>query len=165
VKLVRERCLSGIPGNALLRIAAACLLASLAALLGASCATAPQLEPPKVSIAGVQLVSGELWLQHLKVRLHIHNPNDRDLPVKGLEYTIEVAGEEFASGSFAESFVVPPHGDAEFDTSVTTNLARAVLKLVTHPPSTLVAYRLVGKITLAEGLGRIPFEEQASFTP
>jgi LEA14-like dessication related protein len=163
VKLVRERCLSG-PGNALLRIAAACLVATLAALLGA-CATAPQLEPPKVSIAGVQLVSGELWVQHLKVRLHMHNPNDRDLPVKGLEYRIEVAGEEFASGSFADSFVVPPHGDAEFDTSVTTNLAGALLKLVTHPPSTLVVYRLAGKITLAEGLGRIPFDEHASFTP
>ncbi|HEY1873679.1 MAG TPA: LEA type 2 family protein [Steroidobacteraceae bacterium] len=141
------------------------LRATSAVLLLSACASGPQIEPPKVSIAGVQVVSGEVWAQHLKVRLHVHNPNDRDLPVKGLEYTIEIAGQEFASGSSADSFVVPPHGDAELDTSVTANLAGAVLKLLTHVPSTLVAYRLSGKVSLGEGLGRVPFEEHASFKP
>jgi LEA14-like dessication related protein len=133
-------------------------------LLGA-CATAPQIEPPKVSIAGVQVVSGEVWAQHLKVRLHLHNPNDRDLPVTGLEYTIEIAGQEFASGSSANSFVVPPHGDAELETNVTANLAGALLKLLTRVPTTLAAYRLSGKVSLGEGLGRVPFEGHASFKP
>ena len=131
----------------------------------AACATAQKLEPPKVSIVGLKVVSAEVWVQHLKVRLLLHNPNDRDLPVTALEYTIEIAGQNVASGSYAESFVVPAHGDAEFDTNVTANLASAVLRLLTHVPSTLVPYRLVGKITLAEGLGRVPFEEHASFTP
>jgi len=139
-------------------------LAAALALLGA-CASEPKLEPPQVAIAGLQVTSAEVWMQHFKVRLHLHNPNDRELPVKGLEYTIEVAGQPFASGSSADSFVVPAHGDAEFDTNVTTNLAAAVMKLLTHVPTTLVPYRLVGKISLGEGLGRIPFEEHASFKP
>ena len=146
------------------RAPALALFAALATLW-AACAHTPQLEPPKVSIVGVQLVSAELWVQHLQVRLHLHNPNDRDLPVRGLEYSIEIAGEEFASGSHADSFVVPPHGDAEFDTNVTTNVAGSLLKLLTHVPSTAVPYRLTGKITLGEGLGRVPFDEHASFTP
>lgn len=136
-----------------------------AAALLAACATTQKLEPPKVSIVGLKVVSAEVWVQHLKVRLQLHNPNDRDLPVTGLEYTVEIAGQNAASGSYAESFVVPAHGDAELDTSVTANLASALLKLLTHVPSTLVPYRLAGKITLAEGLGHIPFEQQASFTP
>jgi len=136
----------------------------LAALL-AACATTPKLEPPKVSIVGLHVVSAEVWAQHLKVRLQLHNPNDRDLPVTALEYTVEIAGQNIASGSYAESFVVPAHGDAEFDTNLTANLASALLRLLTHVPSTLVPYRLAGKITLAEGLGHIPFEEHASFTP
>jgi LEA14-like dessication related protein len=139
--------------------------AGLAALLLAACATGPKLEPPRVSIAGLQLTSAELWAQHFRLRLHLHNPNDRDLPVKGLEYAIEIAGQDFASGSSAESFVVPAHGDAELDTNVTTNLAAAVLKLVTHIPSTLVPYRLAGKLSLGEGLGGLAFDEHASFTP
>lgn len=139
-------------------------LSTLTALL-AGCATAQKLEPPKVSIVGLQVVSAEVWAQHLKVRLQLHNPNDRDLPVTAVEYTVEIAGQNVASGSYADSFVVPAHGDAEFDTKVTANLAGALLRLLTHVPSTLVPYRLAGKITLAEGLGRIPFEEHASFTP
>jgi len=140
------------------------LLAPYAAL-PAACAHGPTLEPPKVSIVGVEVVSGELWVQHLKVRLQMHNPNERELPVTGVEYTVEIAGQEFASGAATARFVVPPHGDAEFDSHVTTNLAAAVLKLLAHGPSVLVPYRLAGKISLGEGLGRVPFEEHASFKP
>jgi LEA14-like dessication related protein len=148
----------------MLSLGPAALVASLAALL-ATCATAPQLEPPQVSITGLKVVSADVWVQHLKVRLQLHNPNDRELPVKALEYTIEIAGQNVGNGSYAESFVVPAHGDAEFDTSVTTNLAGALLQLVTRVPRTLIPYRLAGKITLAEGRGRIAFESQASFIP
>jgi len=164
VKLVGQRRATGLARGAILRAGLAALVASLAALL-AACATAPKLEPPKVSITDLKVVSAEVWVQHLKVRLQLHNPNDRELPVKALEYTIEIAGQNVGNGSYAESFVVPAHGDAEFDTSVTTNLAGAVLKLVTHVPRTLIPYRLAGKITLAEGLGRIEFEAPASFIP
>ena len=151
-------------GSAIRRATSARVLGVLAALL-AACTTAPKLEPPTVSIVGLQVVSAEVWAQRLKVRLRLHNPNDRDLPVTALEYTVEIAGQNVATGSYAESFVVPAHGDAEFDTNVSANLASALLSLLTHVPSTLVPYRLTGKITLGEGLGRIPFEAQASFSP
>lgn len=144
--------------------ALALVLAACAAL-SCGCAHTPPIDPPRVSILEVHVVSGELWMQHLKVRLRLHNPNDRDLPVTGLEYTVEIAGQELGSGASAQSFVVPPHGDAELDTSVVTNLAAAALNLLSHGPRTLVPYRLVGKISLAEGLGRVPFEEHASFKP
>jgi LEA14-like dessication related protein len=143
--------------------------ALLAAGLPAACAVAPKLEAPKLSIADVQVVSAELWVQHLKVRLHVHNPNDRELPVKGLEYAIEIAGKQVASGESAASFVVPPRGDAEFDTNVTADLAGATLKLLTRGPNALaeeVQYRLSGKVSLASGLWRsIPFDEHGSFKP
>jgi LEA14-like dessication related protein len=137
-----------------------------AALLGA-CTLAPKLEAPRLSIVSVQLQSSELWAQHLRVRLHVHNPNDRELPVRGLEYTIEIAGEQFASGQSAASFVVPPLGEAEFDTNVTTNLAGALLKLLGRGPSALaqeVPYRISGKVSLGQGLWRsIPFDEHGTF--
>lgn len=147
------------------RGAVAVLLLAMFAALPIACAHAPTLEPPKVSIVGVEVVSGELWMQHLKVRLQMHNPNERELPVTGLEYTVEIAGQEFGSGAATERFVVPPHGDAEFDSHVTTNLAASALKLLAHGPSVLVPYRLAGKVSLGEGLGRVPFEEHASFKP
>jgi len=159
-----QRRATGLARGVMLRVGPAGLLASLAALL-ASCATAPKLEPPKVSITGLKVVSADVWVQHLQVRLQLHNPNDRELPVKALEYTIEIAGQNVGNGSYAESFVVPAHGDVEVESNVTANLAGALLKLVTHVPQTLIPYRLAGKISLAEGLGRIEFEAQASFIP
>src|SRR5262249_61496280 len=82
------------------------LFAALTALLAAS-TTAPKLEPPRVSIVGIQVVSAEVWVQHLKVRLQLHTPNDRDLPVTGLEYTVEIAGQNVASGSYPAGLALP----------------------------------------------------------
>ncbi len=142
--------------------------ASLAAavLLGA-CALTPKFTPPRLSVAGVQLEGGDLWQQHLKVRMHVENPNPRALPVKALDYTLEVAGQPFASGAATTSFVVPAMGEAEFDMSVTTNLAGTLMKLLARGPDgrgQSVDYHLTGRVSLSAGLMRsIPFDERGSF--
>ena len=140
---------------------------SAAALLLAACALTPKFIPPRLSVVDVQIESSDLWEQRLKVRMRVQNPNDRRLPVKGLEYTLEVEGQQFASGASAASFVVPAMGEAEFDMNVTTNLAGTLIKLLGRGSDALgqtVAYRLTGKIALSEGLMRsIPFEERGTF--
>lgn len=144
-----------------------CAPALLAALLGAACALTPHLARPELSIVDVQLLGSTLWEQRLKVRMHVHNPNDRALPVKGIEYSMEVMGQQAASGVSDASFVVPPMGEADFDMNVTTNLAGALLQLLSRGPDTLgqsVPYRLTGRVELSQGLLRsIPFEESGTF--
>ena len=139
-----------------------------AALLLGACALTSKFIAPRLSVVDVQIEHGDLWEQRLKVRMRVQNPNDRRLPVKGLEYTLEVEGQQLASGASVASFVVPPMGEAEFDMDVTTNLAGALLKLLgrgSEAPARSVAYRLTGRIALAEGLMRsIPFEERGSFS-
>jgi LEA14-like dessication related protein len=149
-----------------MRALSRCAAGLLTAALLAACALAPKLEAPKLSIVDAQILSSDLWSQRLKVRLRVQNPNDRALPVKGLEYTIEVEGQQFASGESAASFVVPAMGEAEFDTNVTINLAGALMKLLARGPSAGhdVAYRLSGKVSLSEGFLRsIPFDERGTF--
>jgi LEA14-like dessication related protein len=144
-----------------------CAPLALAALLGA-CALAPRLETPRLSVAEVQIVSSDLWEQRLRVRMRVQNPNDRALAVKGLEYTLEVEGQPFASGESAASFTVPALGEAEFDMNVRTNLAGTLLGLLARGHDTLgrnVAYRLAGKLSLSQGFLRsIPFEERGTLT-
>lgn len=140
--------------------------AAVVALLGSGCALAPKFTTPTLTIVGVKVEGSDLLAQHLKVRLHVHNPNDRALPVKGIEYTLEVDGQPFATGESAASFVVPALGQAEFDMSVTTNVAGTLMRLLTRPPESLasVPYRLAGKISLSEGwLQSIPFEQHGTF--
>jgi LEA14-like dessication related protein len=147
--------------RALLRAAPALV----ALWLGAACA--PHLEKPELSVASVQLVSATIFEQHLKVRLHVHNPNDRALPIKGIEYRMEVMEQQAAIGQSDASFVVPTLGDAEFDMSVTTNLAGTLLQLLSRGSNALaqeVPYRLSGKVELSEGwLRSIPFDQRGTF--
>jgi LEA14-like dessication related protein len=144
----------------------ACL--PLIASLGlAACAFTPKFEAPKLTVVDAQLGSGDLFSQQLKVRMHVVNPNDRALPVRALEYTLEVDGQQLASGVSASSFVVPALGETDFDMNVTTNLAGTLLKLIargSQGTADAVPYHLSGKVSLSEGLLRsIPFDQSGTF--
>jgi LEA14-like dessication related protein len=115
-------------------------------------------------VVDVELQKGQLWQQKLKVRMHVENPNDRVLPIKGITYTLDVNGQEFAHGESAASFVVPALGEAEFDMNTTANMAGTLISLLSHGADSTVEYRLTGKISLSEGLLRsIPFDQHGSF--
>jgi LEA14-like dessication related protein len=141
------------------------LIATLA--LSGCAALFPKLETPRLSIVNVEVLKSDLWEQRLKVRMRVQNPNDRVLPIKGLSYTLDVAGEEMARGVSGASFVVPALGEAEFDMNVTANMATALIKLLGRGDQALkdqVDYRIKGKVSLSEGILRsIPFEERGSF--
>ena len=150
-----------------MRMPVRCVPVVLAALLLSACAFAPRFQKPELSIVDAQLASSTLWEQRLKVRVRVQNPNDRALPVKGIEYTMEVMGQPAATGVSDASFVVPAMGEAEFDMNVTTNLAGTLLRLLSRGPDALgqsVPYRLAGKVQLSQGwLRSIPFEERGTF--
>jgi LEA14-like dessication related protein len=134
-------------------------------LLLAGCAWT-HLQTPRLSVVDVQVQGGNLWSQRLRVRMHVDNPNDRALPVRALEYTIEVEGQTFATGASSNAFVVPALGATDFDMDVTTNLAGTALQLLTRgSAANSVGYRLTGKLTLSEGLLRsIPFDQRGNFS-
>ena len=144
------------------------LAALVAGALLASCALVPKLTMPELTVVGLQLEGGDFFSQRLKVRVHVKNPNDRALPIKGIEYTLEVDGQPLATGESAASFVVPALGEAEFDMNVTTNATSAVLRLLAHSGAAGpgIPYRLSGKVSLSEGwLQTIPFDQRGTFTP
>lgn len=147
------------------RTAAALIAAALA--LSAACSMfMPELEPPTLSVVSIELGRSNLFVQHLKVRMHVSNPNDRALAVEGLSYVLDVAGQEAARGVSSASFKVPALGEADFDMDVTANLAGTLLGLISRGmPSGKVDYRILGKVRLSHGLLRsIPFDERGTLT-
>lgn len=118
-------------------------------------------------MVGVELLRGDLFEQRFKARMRVQNPNDRAIAVRSVSYTLEVGGEELGRGMSGASFTVPPLGEAEFDMTVTANLAGTLMRLLERVrgggmPESL-AYRLRGEVKLAEGLVRtIPFDEKGS---
>jgi LEA14-like dessication related protein len=138
---------------------------ALALTLAACSSLVPKLETPRLSVVNVEMQQAGIWEQRFKVRMRVQNPNDRQLPVKGLSYTLEVAGEDFARGVSDAAFTVPALGEAEFTMNVTANAAAALVRYLNKHDSAsdAVDYRIVGKVALAEGLLRsIPFEERGT---
>ena len=137
---------------------------ALAALALPGCSLfVPKLEKPRLSVVSVRMLKSDLWHQELKLRMRVQNPNDRELPVKGLTYELEVDDQELAHGMSGDSFVVPALGEAEFDMSVSANMASVLLKVLSQG-SNQVDYRIKGRIALSAGLLRsIPFNEQGTF--
>ena len=144
------------------------LLCALVALLPGCAVFAPKLQAPRLEIVKVELIKGDLFEQRLRARMKVQNPNDRELRVRGITYSIELGGEELGRGLSGSSFVVPAGGEAEFDMLVTANLAGTVLKLVERArkaggtPREL-EYRLHGEVKLERGLLRtVPFDEKGT---
>jgi LEA14-like dessication related protein len=123
----------------------------------------PKLEKPTLRVVNVQMLKSDLWHQELKVRLRVQNPNDRTLPIKGLSYELDLDGQEFAHGMSGESFVVPALGEAEFDMSVSANMASMLIKLLGQQ-NNQIEYRIKGKISLSTGLMRsLSFDDHGTF--
>jgi len=151
----------GIPDKSLWRSWPA-MLATILLLSG--CATALKWEAPKLSVASMKLQSADIFSQRLLVHMRVSNPNDRELPIKGITYRIEVNDAELAQGLTDTPFVVPAMGEAEFDVQVTANLATALSQFLSRRGSSdTVDYRLVGSVSLSSGILRhIPFDERGS---
>lgn len=149
--------------NALLRVVATLLV--LGALAG--CSTMNQkLDPPELSLVGIQMLSTDMFAQKFRVRVLVKNPNDLEIPVKGIEYTIILMGDSFAEGESTDKFVLPAKGEAEFDMLVTTNFVSSFGRLLSRVGGGKLQdlnYEIVGKVLLDKGMVRkIPFSHQGT---
>ena len=141
-------------------------LSLFAMLLGlAACTGLSNLEAPQLDVVDVTMLRGDFTSQQLRVRVKVTNPNDRELPVKGITYKMEVGGEQFATGESEREFTVPALGSTEFDMSMNADMAGALLRLLSGGGKLdEVEYRLSGRVSLAQGLLRsIPFQKKGTF--
>lgn len=137
-----------------------CLL--ICGLAGCASLGDGKLVTPRVSVVGLRALETSLFEQRLEVRMRVQNPNALDIPVRGLDVSVELADEPFAEGSSAREFTVPARGEAEFDMIVTANAAPALLRIATasREEREQIGYRLRGKLSTRIGMLRsIPFEE------
>jgi LEA14-like dessication related protein len=146
-----------------LRLRTAAVGLGVAWLLGACAALAPKFEHPRLSVVSVEIRDASLSEQHLRVKMRVMNPNSMALPIEGINYTIQLGDEELGRGVTADSFTVPPQGEAEFDMLMTTNLAATFFKVLPRLKDTQhpLEYRVVGKVrTGMTFLRSIPFDEK-----
>jgi LEA14-like dessication related protein len=125
----------------------------------------PKYNRPNVTVTSVVLRNGNLLRQNFAVKLHIQNPNDRELPVRGAHAELNVGGEQIATGVSDHAIVVPAFGEAEFDMTISANMALALMKLTAkldqHADS--IDYDLTGSASIdLPFLRNLPFHQGGS---
>jgi LEA14-like dessication related protein len=143
------------------------LTAVTTALLAlAACSGLGDLQTPQLEVLGVQMMSTDMFAQRFTVRMHVQNPNNMELPVKGIDYTLLLMGDLFAEGKTNEPFVLPALGEAEFDMTVTTNFVSSLGRLISRVGGGKledIDYELAGTLFVDKGMVRkIPFNKRGT---
>lgn len=135
------------------------LLLALAAVLPGCALFGPQVAPPHVQLAGLEVVDGTLFEQRLHVELRVLNPNDFDLPLDGLRFELRVEDDVVARGVSNETLTVPRLGDALVPVTAYTSSVAMLRQLLAPPERGTWRYVLEGEVFLV-GLGprRAAFE-------
>jgi LEA14-like dessication related protein len=137
--------------------AALCTLA----LFFAACALGPKVEVPRLTLVRVAMTSADIFNQQFMVRVHVQNPNDRELPIRGIDYKLFLEGDSFAEGVSDKPFVVPALGETEFDMIVRTNFVSGIARLMSRLNGRdQVQYVVEGKVLTDISMAKkIPFQE------
>ncbi|HEY7638389.1 MAG TPA: LEA type 2 family protein [Steroidobacteraceae bacterium] len=137
------------------------LLTALALGLGACAALGPKIAVPRLTLVRVAMTSADIFNQQFLVRVHVENPNDRELPIRGIDYKLFLEGDSFAEGLSEKPFTVPALGETEFDMTVRTNFVSGLGRLVSRLNGRdQVQYVVEGKVLTDLGMvKKIPFQE------
>lgn len=148
----------------MLSVAVRSIVLALVFGLGGCSAFAPKLEQPRLSLVSIGMMSADIFNQQFRVRMHVQNPNDREIPVTGLDYKLFLEGDSFAEGVSNKAFVIPALGETEFDLTVRTNFVSSIGRLVSRLNGrTQVNYTLEGKVLTDIGMWKkVPFSESGS---
>jgi LEA14-like dessication related protein len=140
--------------------------AAAAMLAITACTGLGDLQTPHLEVIGIQMLSTDMFAQRFTVRMHVKNPNDIELPVRGIDYKLFLMGDQFAEGVTNEPFVLPALGEAEFDMNVTTNFVSSLGRLVSRMGGGKledVDYELAGTLMIDKGMVRkIPFNKRGT---
>lgn len=132
------------------------------ALISGCAATSELANPPRVSLADIRLAEVGLVEQRYAARLRVQNPNDAQLNVRGMEYTIYVNGRKFADGVSGRDFSVPGYDEEIIDVNLTSTVLRVLeqFRSLSHGQSRIFRYRIAGSLSLAGLRGSIPFSHE-----
>lgn len=125
----------------------------------------PKLEQPKVKVTGLKLLPAVGFNQPIEVGLVIANPNDRDLSLRGITYTIGIENYEVLSGVSKQLPVLKAYEETPLTVVVTANVLQLV-RLLEHFGRTGlredVNYNFKARLDFSAWLPALNIEEKGS---
>jgi len=117
-------------------------------------------EPPEVLVTNVTPLEGTAFEQRLQVDLRIRNPNDFDLLVTGIDFTLNLNGKRLARGLGNTTITVPRLSDAVVSVQTSTSTFDVVRQLLSFSQAQDLSYNIMGLLHLKDG--RLPFNNSGT---
>ena len=113
-------------------------------------------EPPEVLVTNMTPLEATAFEQRLQVDLRIRNPNDFDLLVTGIDFTLTLNGKRLARGLSNKDITVPRLSDAVVTVQTSTSTFDVVRQLLSFSQKQDLSYGITGLLHLKDG--RLPFD-------
>ena len=109
------------------RVGAAVLM--VAALMSTGCTSMGSLEPPAVTLAGVELTEVTMFETTVQVKLRIANPNPEPMTLEGASFKLRLEGYKIGQGLSSEAVTIDRLDTAILNVTFHVNNAVALLQL------------------------------------
>lgn len=135
-------------------------------LVLAGCSTLqPKLEQPTVKVANLQLLPAQGLSQPIEISLLISNPNDRDLTLRGMSYTVGIENFDVLSGVSDQLPTLIAYQETPVKVVVSANVLQLV-RLIEHfgrnGVKENVNYNFSAKLDFSAWLPALRINEQGS---
>ncbi len=108
-------------------------------------------EPPEVLVTNITPLEGTAFEQRLQVDLRIRNPNDFDLLLTGIDFTLHLNGKRLARGLGNTAVTIPRLSDAVVSVQTSTSTFDVVRQLLSFSRTQDLSYDITGRLHLKEG--------------
>ncbi len=141
-----------------LRLALILLTVTLPACAGSG--LVPDIDPPRVSLANLELLEGGALEQRFRITLRVRNPNPIPLPITGFSFDMIVNGRSFADGVNDTATLIPALGERTVVVDASTSVLQVAQIIMGLPGRETLTYGLDGQVFLQRGIGvSVPFSE------
>jgi len=130
--------------------------------LGGCATMQPPLEAPHVSLTDLRVLDATLFEQRFALKIRVQNPNPVALPINGMNFRLDINDVELGRGVSDQAVTVPAYGETVFEIDLVSNFARIVnqIRALESGKGQSLHYRLSGGISVADRLGKLPFDYQ-----
>ena len=136
--------------------------------MAAGCAgIGQQLEPPRISLANIQVQEFTGFETVFQIQLRVFNTNDMDLRVNGIDADLEINGKPFATGVSKTEVKIPSFGTQIVPVTLYSSVIDIVKGIHGLHKTEKLAYRLKGKLRVAgesTASRTLPFESEGQVT-
>ena len=130
--------------------------AILAILVLAGCASwFMKGEPPEVLVTNITPLDATAFEQRLQVDLRIRNPNDFDLNMTGVDFTLNLNGKRLVRGLGNKEVTIPRLSDAVVSIQTSTSTFDIIRQFLSFSEKQDLAYDISGVLHSRDG--RLPF--------